>query len=1132
MKRVIQVLPVWLLCFIGISAQAQIVDITVNPGTSGNIPFGTLSYHASEIIYTEAEIGASNFTTAGTAISHVGFALSTLGTNPTFNNVNIYMKDVPLSTTTFTSGTYSTAGYTLVYTGSITFSSASLGGNWTSVALTTPYVRTPGTNLQVMITRTDATSHTGFVWTCSVGNSTSSSAITTRRYNGSAALSPSTTMSLAAFRPAIRLSHKHQYDLKVNAIYSLGKLPYPNGATQPISASISNVGTDSLNNVYAHLAITGANTFVDSQFIASLPPDSTVVINFSTVTYTALGANTLTVSLPTDDDTTNNVKSIPQLLNANTWSYAYGPTPTGGVGFTGNTGNFVAKFNTNALTYISQITVNFTTGGNQYKLGIWDASGTNGTPGTLLWDSPNPLTTVSGVNVLPVSPPVLVNSGDFYVGVRQVGTTNVGFAYQSEVPIRANTFYYSSPITSTTWNDFAPNNPFRFMIEPKLILPIDISLSDIHTNTGSITSCTPFPQQVTALLTNTGANNISIGAATVTLKIRGANTYTSTYNNVKLLSPGDTELVTFSGINLLATGTNFDTMYVTLTGDGEPENDTQKIQQTILPTITTLPVVESYDNPTFNVGNLTQLSGTGNWALQSGSPTTLAISPHSGNTFVMFNCYSFASGVSSRIYSSCITLPSTPTFSCSDNSLGFWITQDNSFSTSLDSVYACVSNDGGMTWTRLFPGFARYNSSYSTPGWKHETVDLSSYAGQTIQVGLEGVSKFGNIIGVDDIMIGSNAMQMLALSTPASNAVNMTASCDDNGWTYYSDPSISNTNFIAINWDPNNTGANTAAKAAASPNLYVDTGAYSVEIPALQMATFVSKRYWNVNLNSTTLTGPVHVRFFYDSTEIAQVTNRANAFIGLYGGTLETPTWFKTVSGAYANDTSHLDAGGVFNAMYLSNKNTNSSRINGLVYAQFDSITSFSGGSYAAGVGLNSPLPISIIDIQVSQVGSKNKLQWTIAHTAIFDHFIIEKSNDGRTFYEVGTVTANQQQTYSYYDSNPLNGSNYYRVKAVNPAGNSTYSKTVSIFNSVSTSVSIFPNPVKDAIHLQIMSAKDMTGDVVITDITGKILYSTTLQLTKGSNQATINMQHHAKGTYFLKFVTAEKTTTHKFDVQ
>jgi hypothetical protein len=74
-----------------------------------------------------------------------------------------------------------------------------------------------------------------------------------------------------------------------------------------------------------------------------------------------------------------------------------------------------------------------------------------------------------------------------------------------------------------------------------------------------------------------------------------------------------------------------------------------------------------------------------------------------------------------------------------------------------DSIYLTVSTNQGATWSRV-AGFARLDPAFSTIGWKQETFDLSAYAGQTIQIGFEGVSYYGNAIGLDDITITATGL--------------------------------------------------------------------------------------------------------------------------------------------------------------------------------------------------------------------------------------------------------------------------------------------------------------------------------------------------------------------------------------
>ena len=133
--------PTFLFLFLLIYAKlsAQTVSITSNPGTSGNIVIGGSNYHVLEAIYLESEIGAGTFISAPTAINRIEFNVNTLGTTPSVSSPNfqIYLKNVAAGTTTLATGSYSTAGYTLVYSGAYSYPAV----GWQGVNLTTTFTQ-------------------------------------------------------------------------------------------------------------------------------------------------------------------------------------------------------------------------------------------------------------------------------------------------------------------------------------------------------------------------------------------------------------------------------------------------------------------------------------------------------------------------------------------------------------------------------------------------------------------------------------------------------------------------------------------------------------------------------------------------------------------------------------------------------------------------------------------------------------------------------------------------------------------------------------------------------------------------------------------------------------------------------
>lgn len=261
-------------------------------------------------------------------------------------------------------------------------------------------------------------------------------------------------------------------DASVGIMYTYGKIPVNYGTPQQVQVLVTNNNTFDPMNLPVTLTVSGANPFTNTQTVNGLAPGATALVTFANYSPTTPGISTMTISVPSDQNNADNTRSMDQEATANLYSYKYlGVANSGGVGFNGATGNFVTRFYSNGPQTINQIDIDFNTGGQPYELGIWDATGTNGAPGALI-GTVTGLTSLAGTAYVTVSPAVAVD-GYFYVGVRQTGTVNVAFSYQTENPVRGGQFYYSSPVASTTWQDFSVNNAnFRPALDVEFSMPI------------------------------------------------------------------------------------------------------------------------------------------------------------------------------------------------------------------------------------------------------------------------------------------------------------------------------------------------------------------------------------------------------------------------------------------------------------------------------------------------------------------------------------------------------------------------------------------------------------------------------------------------------------------------------------
>lgn len=100
------------------------------------------------------------------------------------------------------------------------------------------------------------------------------------------------------------------------------------------------------------------------------------------------------------------------------------------------------------------------------------------------------------------------------------------------------------------------------------------------------------------------------------------------------------------------------------------------------------------------------------------------------------------------------------------------------------------------------------------------------------------------------------------------------------------------------------------------------------------------------------------------------------------------------------------------------------------------------------------PLPIELAHFFGVATEDKSLLMWTTFSEINNDYFAVERSGDGYVWEMLGLVqgagTSSQVIDYRYYDSEPLEYVNYYRLKQVDFDGKYEYSDIVSVKHEVS----------------------------------------------------------------------------------
>jgi hypothetical protein len=234
-------------------------------------------------------------------------------------------------------------------------------------------------------------------------------------------------------------------DAQVSNVYTLSKIPVSFGAPHVVSTIIANKGVATINNLTVTLKVTGANTFTDTKNIASLAPGASTTINFAAYSPATAGTNTVTVSVPADDNSTNNSIAVSQSVNANTYSYADNLTNSGYDGYSaGLSGMFLTKYKLTGIAYVNHVNifipnVAVNVGKTIYAVVLDPA-------GVILGQSANYTITVGdldGYKSFSFVVPPFINGGDFYVGLAQTAnaTRYYPLALQTETPARPASYY-------------------------------------------------------------------------------------------------------------------------------------------------------------------------------------------------------------------------------------------------------------------------------------------------------------------------------------------------------------------------------------------------------------------------------------------------------------------------------------------------------------------------------------------------------------------------------------------------------------------------------------------------------------------------------------------------------------------
>jgi Secretion system C-terminal sorting domain len=173
-------------------------------------------------------------------------------------------------------------------------------------------------------------------------------------------------------------------------------------------------------------------------------------------------------------------------------------------------------------------------------------------------------------------------------------------------------------------------------------------------------------------------------------------------------------------------------------------------------------------------------------------------------------------------------------------------------------------------------------------------------------------------------------------------------------------------------------------------------------------------------------------------------------------------------------------------------------------------------------------LPVKLLYFTALPDNGKVRLNWHVEQEVDTKLYEVEKSTNGTNFNKIGQQVSLQKDAWIYtdYDTAPVTGWNYYRLRITDKLNKQTYSGVAKVyFDKNVPVVKLFPNPATDVVNIQLPGA--LAGKVTLQ------LYSSTGALISSNKPSSatvqLNVRQLAAGNYFVKIIDGKEVKVYPF---
>lgn len=219
---------------------------------------------------------------------------------------------------------------------------------------------------------------------------------------------------------------------------------------------------------------------------------------------------------------------------------------------------------------------------------------------------------------------------------------------------------------------------------------------------------------------------------------------------------------------------------------------------------------------------------------------------------------------------------------------------------------------------------------------------------------------------------------------------------------------------------------------------------------------------------------------------------------------------------------------GNLSAIGITSREAATSEVDGVTFDDNSATTTISNLKIAH-LGNLTPLPVTLTNFSGGTTNNGITLKWNTTYEKDNNYFIIKRSSNEKDFKEIAKIFGNGDTDalthYTYVDKSPLSGYNYYQLVQVDRNGTeNSYDKTVAIDYSVGKNIFKVINLSKN--HLRIIASSEVTetAQLIVTDISGRVVYKDRKLLNSGSNIFEITIPWATSGVYITKLLSASKS--------